>query len=407
MTVKATHRHEWSAIRAVLMLLGIPYHAAMTYHSRVMWDIHSQETSEFLTLMSGIFVTFRMPAFFVVAGFFAAILLERRKPSQWLANRAVRLGIPFVTGLLLLSPVQLFLIRLADAVSGKTTYPQALDLIHNDISHPGSDWIMHLWFLPALLIYCVLLAVIVTPARHLTKTSSAAGKPDRSASITLISSPRAMLSALVAVTVAFEVTLFASTSALETMDSGIAALLARAADPYLRYIPYFALGVLLFHNRIIADAMAWKCGITLPAAAILTALTASLARGYGEPWLEVLHHAAAGAAAILLTAWLIGFANRHWTQPDAKVDRIVDASFTIYLLHHPIIYALATLLMLADWPPMLEFLLICAVTLALSFGAHRLIRRSRLLLFLFNGVPLRKQLAPALASDAIQGGTLR
>ena len=77
--------------------------------------------------------------------------------------------------------------------------------------------------------------------------------------------------------------------------------------------------------------------------------------------------------------------------PAAQVDRIVDASFTIYLLHHPIIYGLATIGLLVHWPPLLEFLMICLVTLVLSYVAHRLIRLSPLALFLFNGLPMSRK----------------
>lgn len=99
MSAVTAREHQWDWLRAFLMLLGIPYHAAMAYNARVLWDIQSPEKSEILTFLSGVLVTFRMPAFFIVAGYFAAMMLERRKPTSWLRGRIIRLGIPFLTGL--------------------------------------------------------------------------------------------------------------------------------------------------------------------------------------------------------------------------------------------------------------------------------------------------------------------
>ena len=65
---------------------------------------------------------------------------------------------------------------------------------------------------------------------------------------------------------------------------------------------------------------------------------------------------------------------------------MVDASFTIYLLHHPVIIVLSVLLLPLAVPPLVEWTLICAATLTLSYAMHRAISRSGLLLLLFNGV---------------------
>ena len=157
MSAGSTREHHWDSLRAFLMLLGIPYHAAMAYHTRVVWDIHSPDKSEFLTFLSGVLVTFRMPAFFIVAGYFAAMMLERKPATAWLRGRFLRLGVPLLTGLALLAPLQIALIDLGDALTGAMSVTSALDRAASDVTHPGFSWIMHLWFLPALLAYSVLL----------------------------------------------------------------------------------------------------------------------------------------------------------------------------------------------------------------------------------------------------------
>ncbi len=115
MSAVTAREHHWDSLRAFLMLLGIPYHAAMVYHSRILWDVQSPDKSELLTFVSGVLVSFRMPAFFIVAGYFAAMMLEKRPAAEWLQGRLIRLGIPFLTGLVLLAPLQVALIDLNSA----------------------------------------------------------------------------------------------------------------------------------------------------------------------------------------------------------------------------------------------------------------------------------------------------
>jgi glucan biosynthesis protein C len=401
MSAAPGREHHWDLLRAVLMLLGIPYHAAMAYNTRVLWDVQSPDRSEILTVLSGILVTFRMPAFFMVAGYFAAMLLARRPPLAWLRGRFVRLGVPFLTGLVLLAPPQLFFIDLKDGLNGLVTMPQAMDRAAYDVTHPGLGWIMHLWFLPALLAYSALvaLALLLVQANSLNSRLKSAG--NTLARHRVFALPVALVLAIL-----WEIAIDLSHTQLLAMPPTLAYLLAHGVDPYLRYLPFFLLGTVLCSVPELRARLVWQSGWTLPLAASLAAISASLLRGRTGAEVELLHNAADAIAAILVSAVMIGCATRFWNRPDRMVDRIVDASFTIYMLHHPLIYGLVTLFLLVAWPPVLEFAIVCLLTLFLSYAAHRLLRRSRLALFLFNGVPMRPRNAPT-APQASAEGTLR
>lgn len=383
MSAGSAREHHWDSLRAFLMLLGIPYHAAMAYNARVLWDIQSPDKSEFLTFMSGVLVTFRMPAFFIVAGYFAAMMLERKPPATWFRGRLTRLGVPFVTGLVLLAPVQIALIDLNTALLGTTPMATALDRAAQDVTHPGFGWIMHLWFLPALLAYSLLLA-LAWQRCHLPSVAGILGR----AQAACAAHPGAALALLTLSIATWEVMVHLAQQAMLARDGILPYLLVHGIDPYLRYLPFFFVGVALRSAPGLRMALLWHGRGKLPALALATAVLASLMRGRDTPGLDIAYNAMDGAAAILMSLLAIGIAQRFWNRPDVRVDRIVDASFSIYLLHHPIIYALTMLFILVAWPPVLEFLLVCLATLLLSYGAHRLIRRSALALFLFNGVPM-------------------
>lgn len=401
MSAAPGREHHWDSLRAVLMLLGIPYHAAMAYNTRVLWDVQSLDRSEILTFLSGILVTFRMPAFFMVAGYFAAMLLARRPPLAWLRGRFVRLGVPFLTGLVLLAPPQLFFIDLKDGLNGLVTMPQAMDRAAYDVTHPGFSWIMHLWFLPALLAYSTLVALTLLLVQANSLNSRLKSTGNALARHRVFALPVVLVLAIL-----WEIVIDLSHTQLLAMPSTMAYLLAHGVDPYLRYLPFFLLGTVLRSVPELRAGLVWQSGWTLPLAAALAAISASHLRGRTGAEVELLHNAADAIAAILVSAVLIGCATRFWNRPDRMVDRIVDASFTIYLLHHPVIYGLVTLFLLIAWPPILEFAIVCLLTLLLSYAAHRLLRKSRLALFLFNGVPMRSRNAPTAPPKPVEG-TLR
>lgn len=381
MSPVTAREHQWDWLRAFLMLLGIPYHAAMAYNARVLWDIQSPEKSEILTFLSGVLVTFRMPAFFIVAGYFAAMMLERRKPASWLRGRLIRLGIPFLTGLVLLAPIQIALIDLESALTGASSMSTALDQVGRDLVHPGANWIMHLWFLPALLAYSGIL-VLLTVGRRFERVCRVIKRTE----VNWRTRPRLAFVILINATSAWEVMIHLSHQDMLTRQGAIPYLLAHGIDPYLRYLPFFLIGAVLRASPDIRQTLVWRKGLGLPVFGLAAAILAAGLRGAEAGDWGIAYNALDGVAAILLSFVLIGIAERLWNRPDPRIDRIVDASFSIYLLHHPIIYALAAVFILAEWPPVAEFFLICLATFAFSYGIHRLIRRSPLALFLFNGV---------------------
>jgi hypothetical protein len=54
-----------------------------------------------------------LPLLFLVAGAASWFALGRRAPTQYLVERVGRLAVPFVCGVLLLVPIQLYVERLA------------------------------------------------------------------------------------------------------------------------------------------------------------------------------------------------------------------------------------------------------------------------------------------------------
>ena len=83
-------RHDLDALRAVAMFLGICLHAMMAY-SGIAWAVMDNQRDDVFESVINLIHGFRMPLFFLVSGFFTAMLACRRGWAGMLGNRAGRI----------------------------------------------------------------------------------------------------------------------------------------------------------------------------------------------------------------------------------------------------------------------------------------------------------------------------
>jgi glucans biosynthesis protein C len=97
---------------------------------------------------------FRMPVFYVMAGFFAALLLARYGLSRAAENRFRRIVVPFVVGCIVLYPILAILMAV-----GRVGLTFAMEYILSGRflarAHPT-----HLWFLEYLMVLYMLAIII-------------------------------------------------------------------------------------------------------------------------------------------------------------------------------------------------------------------------------------------------------
>ncbi|MCZ7862337.1 glucans biosynthesis protein MdoC [Agrobacterium salinitolerans] len=376
---KSDYEHYWDPLRALLMLLGIPYHASLLYSHALPWDIKDFDTSPLLSALGAALVTFRMPSFFLVAGYFSTMVIGKKGKMRWLRQRFLRLGVPFVVAVLLLGPSQLFLLQLAGVAKGDIPADRLLESLPG-LLRPSEEWIMHLWFLPALIFYSVLLAGLLflaerPPLAHIRHWFGSLRQ--RHAAL--------FFAALCILPVLWELTIYGSGLLAAKSGSPLFLLYERASDPYARYMPFFLIGALLQRDRALFHRFrqtGLPTGI-VAAGAIATAVTLRLQHPFSNSALLVLVSA---VAAVAISRLLIDLACRYFDKPNRIARGMTDASFTIYLFHHPLIYAFGTLFILIALPPILEFTIIVAATTAVAYMLHQAIRCSPLALFLFNGI---------------------
>jgi peptidoglycan/LPS O-acetylase OafA/YrhL len=102
-TTPGDRRHDLDALRSFAMLLGIALHAALAYIGAG-WVVSDEPTSDGLGLLVTAIHGFRMPLFFLLSGFFTAMLWRRRGPAYLLSQRARRILLPLLLGCLTIVP---------------------------------------------------------------------------------------------------------------------------------------------------------------------------------------------------------------------------------------------------------------------------------------------------------------
>ncbi|MFC4256559.1 acyltransferase family protein [Altererythrobacter xixiisoli] len=367
--VAGERQHYWDTLRALLMLLGIPYHVALSYRPGETWIVRSNEGWAPFPQIAEFIHLFRMPAFFLIAGYFAALLLSRRAPALWLKQRFVRLGIPFITSILVLVPIM----NLACEFSN-LPYSKALSSFLWNSSHSGGYWVRHLWFIIVLLYLSTMMAALSGVIPRL-RTGYIAEGFDRLCA-------RHILPALLVLGLVIGLWRAGVLEAfyIAGLNTNLLQQILRL-DELILFAPWFLLGFLF--QRAPATLKSFT-RVSLPMvvlAAVFTVLAFRVA-----PDLHPATGRLLSTFAILTLTQVVIAAAHYWMdRPSMLVSRFVDAAFVIYLFHMPIITILVWLGQDVPVPTAVKGIGVMAITLALSWGAWLVIARVRLLAWLFNG----------------------
>lgn len=155
--------HYMDNLRAIIMLAGVFFHAGLAYSPmyQAVWFSADQVNSRYVEYLVNFFHIFRMPLFFVIAGFFAALLVQRKGLGGMLKNRSGRILLPFI---LFLPLIMLgFMLPIDWALQHVQNPSPLLQLISGmqqlpDAAKPPPST-GHLWFLYYLMLFYLLVWV--------------------------------------------------------------------------------------------------------------------------------------------------------------------------------------------------------------------------------------------------------
>jgi len=139
------------AMRGILMMLGLVYHSAKTFSTRQDWIIYSEHTTFVADIIIQMIHIFRMPTFFIISGYFAALTLQKYGIQKFLKIRISRIILPLIVTALTLNSLQAYLLT----QTGWMEFELSSYLLKG-------QWVTHLWFLFNLVIYFLFYLLLFT-----------------------------------------------------------------------------------------------------------------------------------------------------------------------------------------------------------------------------------------------------
>jgi surface polysaccharide O-acyltransferase-like enzyme len=359
-----------------MMLLGIVLHAAVFYSVTEVevFPFKDQRTSPLFDLVFLLIHSFRMPLFFLASGFFGALLVLKYGMARAYWNRALRILVPFLIGLVTLLPLTgwVFLSFGVSVDQGTRVLwsmtPAHLEWAQRFERKVGGPGPLHLWFLYYLMMLYLLMPLCALGQRTLVRRGWTDTLKRFSASPWL---PLA-LSAWTALT-------------LWPYKGGLVQgfLFFVPHGPSLVYYgTFFVVGYVLHGFQDFLTTSERYLGVYSLASIVvfLGSLSPShrdFVQGGATTWLHLVAISLNGVLTWLLMYAAIGLFQRFLDRDSPWVAYISQSSYWVYLIHLPLVGFAAWCLMDVDVPAVVKFALAGGFTVVAAFVSyHYLVRRT-------------------------------
>lgn len=397
--------HALDAVRGFALLLGVAFHAALAFlPGPQAWLVMEQSRSDVIALLAYPLHMFRLTTFFLIAGFFGRLLIERSGASGFARNRAKRIAVPLV----LFWPVVMFGIVAAMIWLG------AMNAVPGQPPAPPPPFptfpnfpLTHLWFLYALL----LLYAGALLLRGLLGFVDRGGRvPELADRLVggLASSPLApLLLALPVLPALYGFKTWPMWFGIPTPDQSLIPNLPAA----IAFGLAFLFGWLLHRQPRLFRRWSevWPATLALALATTASALAivgpTEVTKLPGQDTTSLLYYYCYAVGGWAWTMALIGLAVRYLSGHSPVRRYIADASYWVYIIHLPIVLLFQVGFSKSGLHWSLLFPLILAGSFAIAFATYHLLVRRSFLGALLNGRRYRR--GTEATPGATAGGQLQ
>jgi len=361
--------HGLDALRAGAMALGVVLHAAAPYLRHPMqglvWAVDGPAagaaTFPWADALFWWLHAWRVPVFFVMAGFFAAMLVERRGTQAFLKHRVERVLWPLGLACAVILPATYFAFAWGWTSTGLATWSEVFrisfgeGLRKDDVLGPA-----HLWFLVYLFLFCVGYAGVARVARIAGRRSDLAGW-----------------------------LAIAGTLAWVAVDRDVALTFHNDFVPrpmeFLYHACFFVAGVALYARRQVLDALSRRAVVALMAALVfgVGCVVVTLAH-LDRPETSGVGFALMWWACCWLTILALLAAAVRWLgspRPGvaASVRWLSDSAYWVYLTHVPVVALIHVMFNGTGVPIWVRFFLAVLVPLTATLLSYRYLVRYTLI----------------------------
>ena len=407
-TVKHERLHAFDALRALAMMLGVWLHMAMPYTEGLptgFWPVEERD-STLVSLSVLVIHSWRMELFFLLSGFFTAMLVVRRGVRRTASQRTKRIVFPFLIAMA----------TVGTACSAIWGFGYA-NLFGGDPGEWVRGWILggwgigenavfgrlwHLWFLYVLM-YFIAIGLVghALLSKRMVSFNSAVsrfmGWGVRSwFGMFILAIPLGLL-----------LVLFNAPNGPEPAYS----LIPNMSSMGYYALPFFA-GWYLYASRdsieVLAKRFWWAFTIASSVALPLHAWTLTKAMqsiadgGHESTIMMVVASMSRGLLTVSFSLAMIGVCVLLLSRPGPRLARAIryfsDSAYWVYLAHMPLVAAMSVWVFARlDWDPKVEVLVGVAVAMLLLMGSYELFVRYTPIGTLLNGKRTRakKPITPA------------
>ncbi|WP_245167619.1 acyltransferase family protein [Croceivirga sp. JEA036] len=378
---KTKRLHALDALRGIMMLLGIVLHSALTYsvtpHGDA-WSIKDPNSTslatDFLVLLIHIF---RMPLFFMVAGFFGALLFYERSALKMIKNRFSRIVLPFLVFLILLWPVIVFAFGYTHGVFLAKPKPlsHALRMLSStqDLIPKSTSHLWFLYYLMLITIATVLIALLLRTLPILKIKTKAVFKA-------ILKNPLIRIISLATI-VGLLLKVFGSSMVATSVS------LVPDYQTFSYYFIFYFLGWLVYISKEPLTLFVKYSWLTTSLAVGLSIVEGLVITAYnlnpsGNSNLLIAFNAIIVSLFIFgLTGLFVRYASTH----SPKLRYISDASYWVYLIHLPITVLIPAALADLPLPALIKFFIVILVTGVICFVSYHYLVRNTFIGKFLNG----------------------
>jgi glucan biosynthesis protein C len=379
--------HALDAVRGFALMAGIVFHATVSFlpapQGVPLWIVMDNQRSVVLSLVFHVLHIFRMTTFFLIAGFFAHMMFQRKGAGGFIRDRLKRIVVPLVAGWPILFAM----------IVGVTIWG-AVVMAHGHPLPPPPKLpafpafpLTHLWFLYLLLVLYAGTLAIRGLVALIDRSGALRRVVDRIVALLMRSPLAPVLLAIPVATALYLLPQWPMWFGIPTPDSSLVPNNAALTDFGLA----FGLGWLIHRNVDLLEILKRRWALNLVLALGFTA--AELSRvglvpvlGVAPHDLNTLLYAGLFAGAIWIwTFAAIGMALRFLSNFSPLRRYIADASYWLYLIHLPIVMALQVAVSQLAWPWFAKFALILGVAFPIMFASYQYLVRYSFIGAILNG----------------------